>query len=109
VAVSWWLAIALVDRRSLQEVASFHATEEAIYQLQARAPIPPFYAEWAMDRDRRCSYLKRALSEPELMRERQVREQAARLAEYHRSLKIKYTWLAWLPGFPVAADPPPPE
>jgi hypothetical protein len=89
VAISWWLSIALVDRQPLRELASYHATEEAVYQLKARAPIPPFYAVWAMDRNRRCTYFTRALSEPELRKERQVREQAACLAGYHHSLKTK--------------------
>src|SRR5689334_9151948 len=79
VAISWWLAIAFVDRQRFEEMASYHAAEEAIYHLEARAPIPAFYAAWVMDRNRRCRYVKRALSEFELTRERQVRQQAARL------------------------------
>ncbi len=109
VALSWWLAIWAVNRQSFRDLASFHGYKEADYESLAREPIPEYINERINYPNNRHTYTYRALSEAELKAERQAREQAARRAAYHHTLKRKYTLASWLPGFPVAADPPPPD
>jgi hypothetical protein len=108
-AFSWWLAIEAVEGQSRWEVVRYHEHEEAAYDSTARRPLPesvpvrpPYEGFFEQD-------IRRPPSEAELRVERQAREQAARLAAYHHGLSVKYIWAAWLPWFPVAADPPLPD
>jgi hypothetical protein len=109
VAFSCWLAIGAVDRQQFRELASEHEIKEAACEAMARAPIQEYEESWAMDIHRHCTHIKRALTEAELKDQRRARQWAAGRAAYHHSLKIKYTWASWLPWFPIAADPPPPD
>jgi hypothetical protein len=109
VAFSWWLAIEAIEGQSRWEVVRYHEHEEAAYDSIARQPLPRFVSV-------RLPYPicfgeepTRPPDEAELRAERQAREQAARLAAYHHALKVKYIWAAWLPWFPVAAEPRPPD
>jgi hypothetical protein len=108
-AFSWWLAIEAIEGQSLRELARCYEHEEAAYESMARAPIPEYYWEDDGCFTRGFTGRKRSLTEAELKAERRAREQAARLAAYHHALKVKYTWAAWIPWLPVAADPLPPE
>ena len=109
VAFSWWLAIGAVEGQYLRELVLYHEQEEATYDSMARAPIQRYEEYWAMDSRRHCYHYKHVLTEAELLLQRTAREQAARRATYHHSLKVKYAWASWFPWFPVAADPPPPD
>jgi hypothetical protein len=106
-AVAWWLAARLRDSQDFQELAREHAEDALACGKVAESPIrhhhisfecgPAFYRKTEIP-----------FTEAELIAERQVREQAARLASYHRTLSRKYMWASWLACLPVAPDPPKP-
>jgi hypothetical protein len=106
---SWWLALELLERPMLLEVAAFHEEAAARYQRIADSPIPDRALCFGRGLDGICRPIVAELSRAEIEHEERLRNQAARRAMYHLALKREYTWASWLPCVPLAPDPPEPE